>query len=482
MKPTDIARELVRLTVVAALTFVTGCTTDPDPAPIPADSDGDEAAIEDTSSADIPASDIPSVDIPSSDTPPSDLSSEDSVDMWSFELSEAEEAALEAISPTHMRDHIDYLAADAQAGRIPGTAGHERARNYIITELESYGLEPFGDDGTFIDEYDTDRFGGRYMFDGTGQVVPHENDTGRNVVALLRGDDPAIDDEAFVYIAHYDHLGVTQEGEALNGAFDNASGVSVGLEIARVLSENDAEPGRSVVFLFTDDDEQGLIGARHWVRNPPLPLDDVVVAVSADPLGRTVLPDTRSLIIVGLERSPDLLELWRGTQAFTESRLVFTHRLMIAGFGSDQDEFLAQSVPAAWILNPGFAFYHKTTDDPETIDYRALLDGARYLTQVILLIGNSDQRFDYIGSPLMDGQTALDARALFDELLTSSHLSSDERIQLEGYVSQLNEVVEADTFNIMDNALLFIAEAMLFSVFDLSEAHVGEIPPPFPGE
>ena len=79
-------------------------------------------------------------------------------------------------------------------------------------------------------------------------------------------------------------------------------------------------------------------------------------------------------------------------------------------------------------------------------------------------------------------KTALDARALFDELLTSSHLTSDERIQLEGYVSQLNEVIAADTFDIMDNALVFIAEAMFFSVFDLSEARVGEIPPPFPGE
>jgi len=53
---------------------------------------------------------------------------------------------------------------------------------------------------------------------------------------------------------------------------------------------------------------------------------------------------------------------------------------------------------------------------------------------------------------------------------------------LEGYVSQLNEVIAADTFDIMDNALVFIAEAMFFSVFDLSEARVGEIPPPFPGE
>lgn len=482
MKQTERTLAWANHLVLIAICLLMGCSSDSDPAASSTDSTVDEPALEDPSPTEIPSEDAPSSDPSPADPPPLDPSSEDSADVWSFELSEAEEAALEAISPTQMRDHIDFLAADEQTGRIPGTPGHERARDYIISELTSYGLEPFGDDGTFIDEYETDGFGGRYMFDGTGQGVRHENDTGRNVVAILRGDDPARNEEAFVFIAHYDHLGVTQEGEAFNGAFDNASGVSAGLEIARVLSVNDAQPGRSVVFLFTDDEEQGLIGARHWVRNPPMPLDDVVVAVSADPLGRTILPDTRSLVIVGLERSPDLLDMWRHTQAFTESRLVFTHRLMIAGFGSDQDEFLAQSVPAAWIINPGFAFYHKTTDDPETIDYRALLDGARYLTQVILLIGNSDRTFEYVGSPLMDGQTAQDARALFDELLTSSHLTSDERLQLEGYVSQLNEVIEADTFNILDNALLFIAEAMFFSVFDLSEAHVGEIPPPFPGE
>ena len=48
------------------------------------------------------------------------------------------------------------------------------------------------------------------------------------------GGDSTLSQEHILVMAHYDHLGVTDEGEVYNRAFDNATGVAAALELARV--------------------------------------------------------------------------------------------------------------------------------------------------------------------------------------------------------------------------------------------------------
>src|SRR5437899_3526563 len=85
-----------------------------------------------------------------------------------------------------------------------------------------------------------------------------------NVVAMLPGSDAKLKDEAVMYTAHYDHLGIRADmpGDNIyNGARDNATGCGILLELARVYAQ--ARPRRSVLFASVTAEEQGLLGSEY---------------------------------------------------------------------------------------------------------------------------------------------------------------------------------------------------------------------------
>jgi len=106
-----------------------------------------------------------------------------------------------------------------------------------------------------------------------------------NVAGILRGGDPRLREEYVVYTAHLDHLGVgvpDGDDEIYNGAYDNAMGVSIVIEVARMLSEAARRPRRSMLFLFVAAEEAGLLGSEYFVQNPTVPIGDVVADVNVD--------------------------------------------------------------------------------------------------------------------------------------------------------------------------------------------------------
>lgn len=122
----------------------------------------------------------------------------------------------------------------------------------------------------------------------------------RNVVALLPGSDPALKGEHVIYNAHWDHLGMDERlpGDRIfNGAADNAAGVAMLLEIARAFSTGPA-PRRSVLFLSVTAEEKGLLGARHYARQPLYPLERTLAVINMD--GANQFGPTRDIEIVGL--------------------------------------------------------------------------------------------------------------------------------------------------------------------------------------
>jgi hypothetical protein len=81
-----------------------------------------------------------------------------------------------------------------------------------------------------------------------------------NVLAILPGADPSLKNEAVMYTAHYDHLGIRPEmpGDNIyNGARDNATGCGILLELARVFAQSSTKPRRSIVFASVTAEEQG---------------------------------------------------------------------------------------------------------------------------------------------------------------------------------------------------------------------------------
>ena len=105
-----------------------------------------------------------------------------------------------------------------------------------------------------------------------------------NVVGLVKG--ATRPDEVVIYSAHWDHLGehtVDGKDEIFHGAVDNASGISGLLELARVYAAGKA-PARSVLFIATTCEEQGLLGARYYAAHPLFALKDTVGDLNMDVL------------------------------------------------------------------------------------------------------------------------------------------------------------------------------------------------------
>jgi len=391
------------------------------------------------------------------------------------------EAALAAIDWTRMKATVDVLADDALGGRIPGSPGHAAAREHLLTELDALGLEPFGDDGTYLQTFEGAGTTDRHMLDADGAVVPSVKATGYNVVAVLRGADDALADEYVVLMGHYDHIGVEADGDVFNGAFDNAGGAAALLELARVMTSHEVAPGRSIVFLWSDDEESGLSGAEHWIENPPVPKERIVAGISADPVGRGVLPDYAPIVLMGLERSPELAEVFRDTIPLADTTVAFLHRDVIIGFASDQDTFHRAGVPGVWFVTPGMSFYHTVKDTAETLDYRVMQSATRYLLRATLAVADAPGPFSYRDAPAIDAGDVANTRPLLAGLLGSSALTADERAQVESHLAAVDQIIaDGNLSSVDDDPTSFFLPIVLFTAFQLPAAHPGTIPPPTP--
>src|SRR5581483_4116412 len=126
-----------------------------------------------------------------------------------------------------------------------------------------------------------------------------------NVVAKLEGSDPKLRDQAIIYSAHHDHLGIGKpdsRGDTIyNGAIDNASGCAILLEMARVWANSRPLPRRSVYFAAVAAEEQGLLGSAYLGQHPPIPAGRIALNLNFDAIqefGRV-----RDVVMNGVERT-----------------------------------------------------------------------------------------------------------------------------------------------------------------------------------
>lgn len=192
----------------------------------------------------------------------------------------------------------------------------------------------------------------------------HSRAASPNVVGVLRGSDPALRDEYLVYSAHLDHLGITEpvDGDAINnGAFDNASGIAVMLEVARAFASVPERPRRSILFLATTAEEKGLRGADYFANNPTVPLENLVGNINIDML--VMIRRTRDLIPIGIETN-DLGDLARDVAREMNVELSpdpFPEEVVFVR--SDQYPFVRRGIPAIYV-DPGYKAVDPSFDAP----------------------------------------------------------------------------------------------------------------------
>ncbi len=126
----------------------------------------------------------------------------------------------------------------------------------------------------------------------------------RNLVALLEGSDPNRNNEAVLYTAHYDHLGIdtSKNGDNIyNGAVDNATGCGILLELARTWAKAKKAPPRSVLFAAVTAEEQGLLGSEFLGKKLQFLYADPILDLNFDALAPVGLPE--EVEVTGAERT-----------------------------------------------------------------------------------------------------------------------------------------------------------------------------------
>ncbi len=184
-------------------------------------------------------------------------------------------------------------------------------------------------------------------------------------------------DETIVIGAHYDHLGMGIEGSLApkwgvvhNGADDNASGVAGLLELARVFSKQRLK--RNLVFVAFSGEELGVLGSSYFVKNPVIPLKNLVAMLNMDMIGRL---RNQKLVVGGVGTSPGWKEL---LTAANQEQLDL--KFQEDGYGpSDHTMFYSKDIPVLLFFTGQHAEYHKPEDDPSTLEYPGLAEVVRYI-------------------------------------------------------------------------------------------------------
>ncbi|QCQ98727.1 M28 family peptidase [Brevundimonas sp. SGAir0440] len=176
-----------------------------------------------------------------------------------------------AVAPvsSQLLEDVRILSADDMQGRDTGSEGGKRARAYIVSRLEAMGVQ-------------APPFGRLQRFEAPGRTREGvKTFSGVNIVGLIPG--TRVADRYIVVTAHYDHVGVN-DGQIFHGADDNASGVATMLELAARLKAQ--PPEHSVLIVALDGEERGLLGAREFVKAPPVPLSSLSLNLNFDMTAR----------------------------------------------------------------------------------------------------------------------------------------------------------------------------------------------------
>jgi hypothetical protein len=216
-----------------------------------------------------------------------------------------------------------------------------------------------------------------------------------NVVAWLPGRGP-LRDEYIVIGAHYDHLGLggiaSLAGPTARlhpGADDNASGVAVLLESARLLAG--AKLSRSVLLVAFSGEERGLLGSRHFVARPPVPREQIRAMINLDMVGR--LRDN-TLTVGGLgtaEPFPTMVRELTAAKGFTLREAYPDGRAP-----TDSIPFVEQRIPTLLLWTGYHADYHRPSDTAEKINYdglRRIADLAAELCVAVASLPSAELRY-----------------------------------------------------------------------------------------
>ena len=177
-----------------------------------------------------------------------------------------------------------------------------------------------------------------------------------NVLGLLPGNEGGAAQQALMYTAHYDHLGIDPalSGDKIyNGAVDNGTGVGILLELAHAFATSDARPPHPVLFASVTAEEKGLLGSNYLGKHLPIPAQRIALDLNFDAINPIGRPE--SVTVAGAERTTFYPTVEKTAKAFGFS--IQPDAEPGAGHYYRSDHFsLARAGVPAFSINTGIKF------------------------------------------------------------------------------------------------------------------------------
>ena len=192
----------------------------------------------------------------------------------------------------------------------------------------------------------------------------------QNVCGYIKGTQQP--DSFLVYSAHYDHLGAMGATAYFPGANDNASGVSVLLNLAKYYKKN--PPKYSIAFFLFSGEEAGLLGSKYYSEHPLFPLSKIKFLTNLDLLG------TGSDGIMTVNATVFKTQFEKLVAVNDKNKYVSQIKQRGKAANSDHYWFSEKGVPCFFIYTMGgVTFYHDIYDVENTLPLSDYIDVCKLL-------------------------------------------------------------------------------------------------------
>ena len=258
------------------------------------------------------------------------------------------------------------LASDDMEGRAIFTPGIEKASTFVEHEFKKIGLSFYGNLPSYRQDFDV------------------EGKKANNVVGVLIGRSKP--EEFVVFSAHYDHLGLNENGtdKVYNGANDNASGTTAVVALAKYFKEINQNE-RTIIFVAFTGEEVGGFGSKFFSKN--IDANKVVAMFNIEMIGTESKWGKNSAYITGFEKSDFGTILQKNLKDSNFKFYPDPYPKEKLFYRSDNARLASLGVPAHTLCTSKMDVepnYHKLSDEVETLD----LDN---MTEIIKAIAISSQ-------------------------------------------------------------------------------------------
>ncbi len=334
----------------------------------------------------------------------------------------------EGVTARQLSDYLYFVASDEMEGRDTPSRGLDTTAKFIAMNLSRWGFKPAGDNGTYFQKIALKRnpdppanqpgrqlsfsFNAEEKYDPAKMSGPDHVLT-QNIVAIWEGSDPVLKNEMVAIGAHYDHIGLSQNPNAVdkinNGADDDGSGTVSVLAIAEALAKAPKRPTRSVLFVWHCGEEKGLVGSKYFNKFPTVDIKKVVAHLNIDMIGRSKKADDtnpknkdltseNSVYVIGSEMmSSTFGSILKGTNA-GYLNLTYDYKYDDPNdknkffIRSDHYHYAVNGIPVAFWFAGVHEDYHQPGDEPQHIDYNKLERVARTIFITLLKLADVKER------------------------------------------------------------------------------------------